>query len=191
MFHADRRCLWRVSFEVLVTAFAPLLVAEARAVPVGVNVQAVMLINSLHPYDLDGDGLRDIEFQFSDVGAWLDLSPSGNSIGPIDDHDIALPLSAGPVTVPHRWSSGGGWLDLWPVDTPAYFGFEFRGHHAWAYLQYDEWERITLYGMGYETEPNTPIAMGAVPEPGAFAIVAASVVCVSRLRGRRERAGPR
>src|SRR6187549_2725091 len=98
MFHLcqERGTLFRIG---IVAAFTLLVSPDVRAEPVGVFVHDVMVVNTLHPYDLNGDGLKDIEFQFSDHGAWVEVKQSGHAVGPVGYHDIALPLAFGPITV--------------------------------------------------------------------------------------------
>ena len=63
-------------------------------------------------------------------------------------------------------NSGGPWLD----QEPGYIGFSFLidgvRHYGWAEVEMDNTKNtdegfLVLYGVGYETTPETPIAAGA------------------------------
>lgn len=61
----------------------------------------------------------------------------------------------------------------------AYAGFEFERNGLKHYGYFDlsgapNSRGVTLYGWGWETEPGTPIAAGAIPEPSTAAYVGGS-----------------
>lgn len=96
------------------------------------------------------------------------------------------------------WFHSGNWLLLstvqsWPSE-PAYLGIAFRAddqyHFGWMSLSIGWVEGVRgvvrVHEYAYESSPGVPIVAGAVPAPGAAAVLGLGLLGVSRRRrGRR------
>jgi hypothetical protein len=119
----------------------------------------------------------------SDLGGYVIPLPFGDIIGPdlpsVYGSKAAFYTNAMRGNVPHPLASE---VDIGGVRvrtghfvlTRAYAGLQFKiggqTHYAWADLE--NWALadvpiFQVHGWAYESEPNTPIAAGAVPEPSA------------------------
>jgi hypothetical protein len=100
-------------------------------------------------------------------------------------------------TIAAHWPASallwGGW---WRNDgVPVYVGMftnlpEDDGdigatHPGWLRLSWNPDGSLTLYDWAYETEHDTPIVAGAIPEPRPWRFLAFSLVCLLALRRKR------
>jgi hypothetical protein len=149
----------------------------------------VTLSNKL---DLNGDGITDFILSSDISGAWL-TSQSGNFL--ITGPGGLVPVSPGSIISSngssldpiYQWSGGTATLGGQAVfdgeyfysgnfsDTNAFIGlqFQFGGqtHYGWMEIyNYPNVASGQVLGWAYESDPNTPIEAGAVPEPSIFTL---------------------
>ena len=93
---------------------------------------------------------------------------------------LASNLAPGTIIGPSSiFNTQGPDADLLATGQPAIFGFRFRNemsapfttHYAWARVILVNAQPGTLVDYAWESQPNTPIAAGAIPEPAASALV--------------------
>lgn len=147
--------------------------------------------------DLNSDGVADFILTSDISGAWL-TAPSGNLL--ITGPGGLVPVSPGSLISSngssldpvYQWSGGTATLGGQAVfdgeffysgnfsDTNAFIGlqFQFDGatHYGWLEIyNYPNVASGQVLAWAYETSPNTPIAVGAVPEPSILALLAVAV----------------
>ena len=158
--------------------------------------------------DFNGDGVNELQINFTayDLGVdwtaiYYSLSGTAQSLSPIYQG-----LSAGTIIGPDTgdwgnltgsviyWSDYNGQNNTSTTDfalssespyLPVSFSLADGPHYGWARFVTDN----GLFGFqdwAYESDPNTPIAAGAVPEPSTLALLAAgAVTLLFRRKGRR------
>ena len=148
------------------------------------------------PIDLDGAGLIDFTFgaSISFVGVRSEgqnryvIEPSpppniGGAVVPLyPDYEIGPELEGYPAWFGTNTAFAPLGIWLWPSnDGPflghhAYMGVEFyiddHIHYGWINLWVAEGGPYgEIYGWAYESNPNTPIIAGAIPEPNTFLLL--------------------
>lgn len=161
--------------------------------------------------DLNGDGITDFILSSDISGAWL-TSQSGNFLitGPgglvLVSPGSIISSNGSSLDPIYQWSGGTATLGGQAVfdgeyfysgnfsDTNAFIGlqFQFDGqtHYGWMEIyNYPNVASGQVLGWAYESDPNTPIAAGAVPEPSTWGLImlGATLFFVKRKRppGRR------
>ncbi len=160
-----------------------------------------------HNVDLNGDGLSELRMQGSggDFSAFTYTTTRVAGIAniPPDSSGFAHPFILGSIIgveapASRSWFSGYGNLlgcreigciGLWTLGGTNYVGVEFQldtgTHYGWLAI-----EMQAIFGGGhllnyaYESEPNTPIVAGAIPEPSSLIFVG---VATASLLSRRQR----
>jgi hypothetical protein len=146
------------------------------------------------PIDFDSDLVADVVLRSSDIDYVAFSTSTSRILGitarPPDLNHYALPLLQGSligadVSVA-EWNSGYsglvactdvGCLGLWPEQT-AYLGVEFLSagtlHYGWVLIDvpFTGINGGTVRSFAYESEPNTSIIAGAIPEPSSAVLVA-------------------
>lgn len=147
--------------------------------------------------DLDGDGSIDlgverIESPFTVNGVtgpettsllvtitttFAGIAPleSGFTVGPslrADDIYFDLGPESRVLLVSSVVTGGGERIDRGPfMDTTAFFGFSFEGdaglHYGYVQVRGNPSASVTVLNWAYESEVNTPIVTGAIPEPSS------------------------
>jgi hypothetical protein len=155
--------------------------------------------------DLNADG----------VGDYLAKAQALHVVGPVQStFNTVVPLQAGWMVGPVlNLPYGASWSDIdatlnetklhWPndVNQPQYAGIQFdtsgethfgwmRAGAAWDSQNYSA--QMKIHDWAYESEPNTPIVVGAtssnVPEPSSLALCALGAAGIALLKQRRKRA---
>lgn len=164
-------------------------------------------------YDLDinGDGINELTFSqeavvmtgfqagsasrvYGDNGArvgaasvtssgstkyWATPFLSTDAIGPAINF---APATSTVVTKANDWFDGDIGYDSWGTAPDKYLAFQFNinglPHYGWVRMRPN-----TFYDAAYETEPNTPIGAGEVPEPACLTLTAgAAALLLTRRR---------
>lgn len=162
------------------------------------------------PIDIDNDGVPEFTIHayhvmgmpWSAFGTYIQTDRPGAYLsweGTLD------PLAAGAYIGPgdpDEYQAGGRapffeWVGIaghgsWTFnDPPAFFGFRFEtagvSHFGWAlaqitYSSSPEAYAVTVFEYAYETKPGVAILAGAIPAPGAAAILAVGFVATNRRR---------
>ncbi len=149
--------------------------------------------------DFTGDGVAEVRMQGSggDFGviALTTTTVAGIRSGPLDLNGFAHPFGFGDLIAPEppqnrSWNQGMsallgcreiGCIGLWTSGGTNYIGVEFLlgtdTHYGWVAI-----DMPAIFGGGillsyaYESEPNTPIIAGAIPEPSSTVLVATGTV---------------
>jgi len=116
---------------------------------------------------------------------------SGANIGPTEQFNPAPPGTFGGFMQTLATTGGGygNWLPL-PSST-GYLGLRFGDgtdfNYGWAEISINGQGNLTLNRFAYETELNTPIPAGAVPEPPAVALLALGAAGLGVFRAMRKK----
>lgn len=187
--------------------------ASAAIVYTDLNPDQTYTPSNTTTLDLNGDSTNDLLIPFvywSTGGAEVyGLSSAGilrTSIG--NDKALALNkgysigpgVSASFASRPDFWTVTGTQVNgNWPGASHKYLGVRIPiggGSYQYAWVEVSAASArnsITIHGYAYETEADTPIPAGSVPEPSGlalFALGAAGVVAWRRRQKKRAEKGP-
>lgn len=154
-----------------------------------------------HAIDITGDGIDSfslswevdvyyggysghLNFQSLDGGdTQAAVKPGGDTL--ISFHPFLWDIgpsygfAANPNGAAYSWSAKGGF------DQQPYYGFrtiiDDETHYGWLHIERDHANvEMHIIGFAYESTPNTPITVGAIPAPGTLALLALGAAAGSR-----------
>ena len=158
-------------------------------------------------WDVDADGNHDFRLDsgFGGVYVYLDsagLNGSGvlQRAGAVNVGEVAnlgtAPIAIGQTVAGYQW--GTAERRIVTVDDPGndfwngvqgdqnFIGFRFESndgtHYGWAQLEIGS---LTIVNAAYESDPDTAITLGAVPEPSNLALLGLGIAGLSMMRRRK------
>lgn len=109
---------------------------------------------------------------------------SGDPIGPGADFQTHGGLGSFSTVNSSIWGE-------WPGEGEGFAGVQFaisgNTHYGWIRMIVDDFMRPTVMGYAFETEKDTPIPAGAVPEPCSLGMLALGAVGVTAMRKSRKK----
>jgi hypothetical protein len=119
-----------------------------------------------------------------DIGAFIYALPAGTQIS----------SSLNPALVWFDRNSTAGSLGYFQGNTDAYAGIRLETggnyHYGWLHIQNLAFNAGQISDWAFESNPNTPIFAGAVPEPSTWSLFCGGFVLIVYLQRRNRRAVP-
>jgi hypothetical protein len=157
--------------------------------------------------DVDGNGVLDFDFTGFPDGIWIHfLGDSMLERFAVEQNSIGLGnviyLAPGTTIGAHTLPANRGWNDEdmpylltssiggpWRQVEHGLLGFNFdiggENHYGWMDISYVDNYELTLHSWAWNTEPDSWITAGAVPEPSTWALMLCGVAAML-LRRRRQ-----
>jgi hypothetical protein len=207
--HDPRRACQASKVESSFAGFAICLVLMAAIFAYGflsskcsaaiVHVDCQLTITTETPFGLDPSMPPDMLFT-PKMGAgweisanWRDLYTTGSFRA---YNGVLWQCAAGEETFPAYWpTSALMWGGQWENDGAPVYVMLFSNpennrdwsntHHGWLRLGWNPDNSLTLYEWAYETAHDTPLIVGAVPEPEYWMLAAVTLVCLILMRRKR------